>query len=711
MRLTIVLAALLVAGTARANPYEAFIDVDSEEELYDLLASRQITDETFEVLIDLFHRGVDLNTAGREELYSLPNLTYDEVDAILAYRAEQGFIRDPVELVAAKVLTEDQLLAIAAFLVVRDPFAGVAAVHGFVQAQTAFTVGDDRVPPVALRTRVLAGRHLTAGAAFVLTRLRPGDAVYDPNRDALLVDGPAARPNLVKVYVHWDTDEAAAIAGTYRIGFGQRLTFDASSDYTPNGIYRDDQVYRDLDLARACREGQGELDASPCADDFSYVTADFRWREALLGAAAGLKHLDVGDGWLQLYGWGSFQPRSIYQYELYDASQCADPRDDDDPACAAPDVFLRPEGDRLAPAGELIYSTLPDMYGEGLVGGNATYFLSRRNYVGVIGYGATTTWLVDDEDLQLDFQEWSSRPIGGRFGAVGLTSSIGVQRFDIGAELAQSFDEMPDGEGPTSGGGGPAAIVRATYTEPRRHEVELSARYYDVDYVNPYARPIAGPDELDGQRARDEAGVRARFTGRFGALALRAGADAWVNPSDDLRHAEGYLRADVAASKAIRWGAWLDVHDRDRSDVCTEAGAIDPATGFECKGRRATTTGRVAWKVDRDLAVSAQASYELIDEGADGYRQDVSAWGAATWKPTRALRLRARVRYLTEDLEASDTYEESIWTYIEAWLRLRDKDRLRVRVDLYGWLDDRESTEAREPSPELRFWAMYDARF
>jgi len=708
---------LATAGAAAANPYEAYIDIETEDDLYDLVASQQITQETFEVLIDLLHRGVDLNRAGRAELYSLPNLTYDDVDAILAYRKEQGFIRDPAELVRANVVTEDRLLSIAPFLVVRDPFAELSSVHGFVQAQSQYTAGDDEVMPVALRARVMSGRHLTAGIAVVETRLRAGEVVYDPNRDALLVEAPGAQAHVPKIYVHWQGDAAQAIAGTYRIGFGQRLTFDTSSDYTPNGIYRDDQLYRSLDLARECNQGQGELAAAPCTDDHRYLTDDLRWREALLGAAAGVDHLPIADGWLQLYAWGSYQPRSVYQYEIYDRTACADPRADDDPACKAPDVFVRPDGDVLDPAGELQYSTLPDMYAEALAGANATFFASRRSYVGVTAYGARDRWLVDDgaggEMLDLDFQEWSSRPSGGEFGALGLASSIGVQSFDVGGEVAHSFDTMDDTPGAIDGGGGPAGIVRATYTDPGRHEVELSARYYDTNFLNPFARPIAAPDELEGQRARDELGTRVRYTGQTGALRLRAAVDGWRTVSTGVGHAEGYLRADVEATRDVGWGLWLDVHDKDRSALCDPDSGAVTASGdpLDCKGRRGSGTGRVRWRVSRLVSLAAQAGYELIDEGDDGTRQDLSAWVTATWRPTQDLRLRARIRYLDEDLADAASLERSVWTYIEGWQRLFDKDRLRVRADLYWWLDERDRTMIREPQPELRLWAIYESRF
>ena len=60
-RLLVVSAVVLLARTAHAIPYESFIDVDDEGDLQDLLASGEITQDTFDELIDLLDNGVDLN--------------------------------------------------------------------------------------------------------------------------------------------------------------------------------------------------------------------------------------------------------------------------------------------------------------------------------------------------------------------------------------------------------------------------------------------------------------------------------------------------------------------------------------------------------------------------------------------------------------------------------------------------------------------------
>src|SRR5688572_7728874 len=158
---------------ARATPYETFIDVSDQADLDDLLAAGDITVDTYEELIELLGSGVDLNTADRAQLYALPNLTYDDVDAILAFRAaNNGVIRDPAALVGAGALSNDKLLAISAFLTLSDA-ADKFGVSGWVRVMTRFApVDEDVAPPFALRGRFAKGRHLQAGFAAVMTRLQ-----------------------------------------------------------------------------------------------------------------------------------------------------------------------------------------------------------------------------------------------------------------------------------------------------------------------------------------------------------------------------------------------------------------------------------------------------------------------------------------------------------------------------------------------------------
>jgi hypothetical protein len=47
------------ARAAHAIPYESFIDVDSESDLQDLLSMQEITQDTFDELVELLSAGVD----------------------------------------------------------------------------------------------------------------------------------------------------------------------------------------------------------------------------------------------------------------------------------------------------------------------------------------------------------------------------------------------------------------------------------------------------------------------------------------------------------------------------------------------------------------------------------------------------------------------------------------------------------------------------
>jgi len=702
--------AMALSGRAAAEEYEVFIDIGEEEDLYDLLAEGQIGQDTFDTLLALLQRGVDLNRASRDELYSLPNLDYDDVDAILTYRAEVGWIDDPAALVAAGVLDAPTLVSIAPFLVIRPLRRPAYATDGLVRGQTRWSQEDHGVPPTALLARVASLRHLSAGGLLVITRSRLGDVVYEPNRDGLAAEAPATQLHLPKAWAQWKDDDFVVLAGSYRAGFGQRLTFDDSNRITPNGLYPDDEVFRDTDLVRDCKLSRGELADTPCDTDV-YVTPDFRWRDGLLGAAFGLPGLHAGPGAVQAYGFASTQPRSIYQYEIYDRGRCADPRDDADPACAAPQVWDIDPADPLAPSPRFSFTTLPDVVRETVGGGNLSYRLARRSHVGVTGWGADTTWLT--RGIDLDFQEWSRTPFGGPFGAVGVDAAWGIGSWlDLQGEAARSFDSTPEG-------GGAAAVARAVGTWKKK-VVEASLRYYDTDYANPYARPIAADDEYEGNRARDEAGGRVRFAGLLDRrVNLRAFADLWNQPSTGAWKTLVYLRGDIDVSKQFRWGLWGQIQDKDLGrggrGECFEVSVENDENGepIPCGGMKMQLTGRLRWAPDKRWWVAGQLQHEWLDDGRydDRFRRDLSTWAIITAKPVEGFTARLRARYLFEDTSDTTYLEESLWTYLDLSWRLANRRRIRLRWDLYYRLDDRASTQTRSPRPENWLWLEVEDKF
>lgn len=733
MRKTLCLIGVLLGvRTASAIPYETFIDVDDEGDLQDLFAAGDITEDTYNELLDLLTRGVDLNTADRADLYDLPNLTYEDVDAIIKFRdLQKGRPIDPPELVAAGALSQEKLLAISSFLIVTKKGEDPLAAHGWVRAMTRmsphdfhpYAPNDPFIPPIAIRGRFNALRHLWAGFAITNTRLDIGDPIYDPNRGALIAGPRANQLHAPKAYVRWEDDQLSVIAGTFRAGFGQRLVFDNALYYTPNGLYADDQIYYSADLSAACAESAGELLVSPClgAAGSEYVTPDFVWRDGLLGLGVGAKKLELTQGWMQLYGFASANRRGIYQYELVDKGKCDDPHDDANPDCAAPTVYVKPSGDLLDPTTRHAFETLPNVFLEKVAGANVAYYADRRSSVGLTGYAAEEQNLVNGIDLST--QEWSRIPYGNKVGAIGANFSFGRGWLDLFGEAALSFDNMPRPDPALSaakGGGGPAVILRATAT--RKHEeLEVVARYYSTDYINPFSRPISQPDEFEGQRARDEAGGRIRYLRYDKELQVRGLLDVWFNPSDKTPKVDTYVRTMVKTTPVLWLGLWERYQDKDLArgghDQCYDVSTDTDENGepIPCGGRQITTFLRGQYIPDRTLQFHVQLGHYLVDDNTKPaymtkFRQDVSAWLIAYYFPTPDIRIRARVRYFDEAIDDNTYLERSVAALAEGRFRVRDRDSVRVRLDTKFWLDDRMATQQRVPNPELTLWLFYEAR-
>ncbi len=677
---------VLAPRTASAVQYEVFIDIETEEDLYDLLVTEQISESSFDALLLLHQTRVELNRAGRERLYLLPNLDYGHVDRILAYRKEAGAIHSLGDLVAAGVLEAELANSLGAFLVVRAPDAPKSQTDGFVRIQGRWTGRYDRLPPAAaVQARIKSLRNLDIGVAAALTRNGLRRVRWDSNRAALSAEPERVRFEVPKLYVEWEDDKWEIIGGTYRIGFGQRLTFDVTDQVTPNGFFGDYELRRQNELGLRCRRAPGELPDPPCPNDrVARVTPDYEWTNRLTGVALGLKDLPVGPGRLQGYAWGSYQAHRIPQIEIVNAGACDDPRRDEDPQCGAPPVYVR-TGDPTAPASTARFATLPAMYAEGLAGANASYFWNTRAHVGVTGYGSVPKWLV--EGAELGFQEFARKPFGGRFGAVGVDAAFGFGPQDFFAEVARSFDAQ------VGGGGGYGAIVRSVTTLPTT-EVDVSARYYGSSYVNPYARPVSAPDELDGLRARDETGLRVRATSRLGRhVGLRTVADGWRQLSSGAFGALLFARTDLQIAPSWVWALWTEYR--------------------KSAEQRFALATQLAYEPVRRLTLSAQFQHRWVGQklGALRLQQDIAAILNITTRPIDILRIRLRVRYDFEDIWDNHRLPQALWAYLDAALTVRERDMLRVRYDLRVFLDRRQSTLARVPNPEHWLWLEYVFRY
>lgn len=672
--------------TAWAIPYEVFIEIETEEDLYDLLVTGQISDASFDALLLLFQTRVTLNDASREQLYLLPNLRYSEVDRILAFREETGFIQSLEQLVVAGALEQRIARSLAEFVAL-PPAPGLKPQSsGFIRAEGRWSGRYDRLPPAAaLQARFGALGKLDVGLVAILTRNRLRRVRWDPAREGLSVKPESARLELPKAYFAWQAKRWKLVVGTYRIGFGQRLTFDVTDQATPNGPFGDYEVRRAYDLTLRCKRAAGERLASPCPRNrIARVTPDFGWTNRLAGVALGSKSLSVGPGWFRMFLWGSVQPHRVRSVKLVAGRRCPDPRQDDQPGCRPPSVFVRGRDPRTA-SPTATYATLPAVALEGLAGLHLAYFWEPRVSLGVSGYGAATRWRLDG--VALDYQETARKPSGGPFGAVGVHASFGFRRQDFFAELTRSIDRQP------GGGGGFAAIVRSV-TNVDAGELDISIRYYDPRFSNPYARPIASADQLDGLAARDEAGIRIRGAWHVGSrLDVRFLLDGWRQlVARAAAAARLFARIDTKFGARVRWSWWID---------------------HRTAGVRTLVATKLAFSSRRGTSVSAQLQSRWLRGSPTGkpLQQDLAAVLTFMARPGDMFRIRLRGRYDFEHVRNNQRFPQTLWIYLETTLMLRQRSTLRVRYDFRIFLDERESTKVRAPNPEHWLALEYAFRY
>lgn len=714
----------LASAPAFAAIYENSIAVDDEEDLFELEQRGDISEETLDTLVELIQEGVDLNSANREELYDLPGITYEDVDAVLEYRKARGRIEDPVELVGANALTAEQLVQISPFIRI-DAARPLLPVSGKIHAAARFTATDTAPPPAMLLARLKGPANLSAGFMMFTTRRRGATPTYSPLNDWLTSEGLTYQPHLPRVFAMWKPGNAKLVVGTFTIGFAERLTLDNSRRVTPRGIYLVDDYRRMNDLSRSCRlTANGDPVSPGCEDPNLYITPDYKWRETFRGVAGSIEDLKVGDeASLSLYAFASYQQRSIYQYELFDRRICADPRSDSE-ECTSPDIHLQDSATTIK------QTTFSNVFDELTGGGHVTFKPTYRFTFGVTGFAAMPFFR--QAPLQLDFQEYSRYPTGGAFGAIGLDAHTSYKGFNFFLEATHNFD----GRFGAAGGGGYGVEQRTTYSL-KHQEFELSLRLYDPGFGTPYARPLASPDMLEGQRARNEAGARFSWMSRFSKdWEARLRANFWVNPwavfnrplapgeepqPQDIKTRAGmpslYLtgRIDFTGWTVFQPSLFVDIRNSDLASAVPQGctGQEDDETG---QVTYATACGGDLYKIGarfditplrKLLAASVQTTFSW-----KGSHNDFQVWAEIRSRPVDFLQFRVRSRYLNQDIADNASLEQSSWTFLEAAWVISKGTRLGVRYDLYVWLDQRESTRTRRvPNPENRFQLDFRAAF
>ncbi|HYO57256.1 hypothetical protein [Archangium sp.] len=678
---------LLAAPGARAEPYETEPLIDDEADLRALYEDGVLSEEDFETLRELLRTGVDVRTATRETLYALPGLTWAQVDALLAYRVRVEGSFAPEDLVKDGVLSARQFRRLRPFLTGEE--RGERDVSGHLRLLSAYGVADALVPPVLLQARVDGPLGFRGGGVASLTRRRLGSVRYDPRRRALVAELPSLVPQLPKLHVRWEGEHASVLVGTYRLGFGQRLTLDTTGRPAPDGFVPDEGFHMPGDPERRCMlAGTGACTAEGAQ---GRVTPDFGWTEGFRGVAGTVRGQVAGMA-LSFTGFGSHQSRDLSQYELFDVKNRE-----------APDVLAVLPGKQVPGAAHFVSRTLPDVFHELAGGGHATVGFSPRAHVGLTAWGAWPVWAV--EGVVLDLREYARYPGGGGYGAVGVDATWGAGPVNLFLEGARSFS------GPLGAGGGFGAVQR-TVLGDRKRELELTLRYYGRDFDNPYSRAVSSPDEFEGLRARNELGARLRYLHQTedGAWRMTGRVDVWTQPPggevSGTLHLETSARVDYVGVPGLQPSVWVEHRNKDLGSngpgLCFEgnAGTLPGGAPVPCAGEQYRVAGRVRLDPTEGLTLAAQYQHTLVGsrQRTGSFQEDGGALLEVLVRPLPSLRLHGRASWRDEDLSENTRLTQTLRTSLEvAWAAVAELGT-RARYELA--LDLKAPVGARTP-PEL----------
>ena len=679
---------LLAVPEARAESYGTELTIDDEADLRALHEDGVLSREELETLWELLRTGVDLGTATREALYMLPGLTWAQVDALLAYRASAGGAVAPADFVEAGVLTAARLRRLRPFLVQEEREAW--GLSGRLRLLTAYAAADALVPPVLLQAQVDGPLGFRGGGVATLTRRRLGPVHHDSRRRALVAELPTVAPRLPKLHVEWEGEHASLLVGTYRLGFGQRLTLDTTGRPTPEGFVPDEGFLVPGAPERRCvLSGAGACSGEEAQ---GRVTPDFGAMEGFRGVVGTVRGQVEGVA-LALTGFGSYQSRDLSQYELLDAK-----------THKAPEVLAVPTGQRVPGAARFVSRTLPDVFDELAGGGHVSVGLSPRTRLGMTTWGAWPVWAV--EGAVLDFRESARYPQGGGFGAVGVDAAWGAGPVNLFFEGARSF---------AGGAGRGFGALQRTVLGDRARELELTLRHYGRDFANPYSRAVSASDEFEGLRASNELGARLRYLHRTadGAWRLTGLVDVWTQPPggevSGVAQLRTSARVDYSGVPELQPSVWVEHRNKD-------VGRNGPGLCFEgtdCGGEQYRVAGRVRLEATESLTLAVQYQHTVAGSGRhpSGFQVDGRAVLDVLFRPLPSLRLHGRASWQDEDLSENTRLTQSLRQSLEVAWEVLPSLSARARYELALDLKSPEGSRTPSESPQHLFRLELEGRF
>ena len=692
-------------GRVDAVEYSSPIEVNDEDDIYQLYENQIIEVDERDRLLDLLREPVDLNEASRDELYELPGLSYKLVDRILRYRRKHGDFSSPGQLRKVRGINEEIWSQIRPFTEAGAPLAWLEDVSGRVRVRANGTdtrnIGDkldtnanpdDPLPAFVQQADLKVMRDYELGWTFIQDRhLAPVSFVgWEGNEPGYFVsEGQTYSPRLgnFKAYGTARFGSWDLIVGDYRVGYGQGLTFNTTGRISPFGWRKNNSVYE---------EYQGTGYSMPKGQRGLAITGEgFRIAKGLTADVSAFVSYTDDDLYQQAGYYELDDPSEFTTYPVYQ-------------------VFKDDEGKN-----KLSHQTLPDVYHELLSGGHVRLTLHDRHHIGVTGYGGRILWSHGDE---VDFQ-MSDAAIFPEdrqsFGAFGVDIGTGLGPWSLFSEVAMT-DALS------------SAFYVRSLLEFDHVDIDLSARSYATNYDNPHASGKAALDEYMGNSDRDERGARLlvsakppwlpwklRFRGSVD-LWQRMSIDQWDCPIDTQKCEDAIVECQKAARECDSDDQDCESDSADcRYDVkeCNCSGDGDELNKWKhklgsvwnLKGHLRASATPLRWlrlalnlyHTDMDLGSGGR---EQRYESANHYpaRGQKTDWAAqATVEPVEGLVFTAYYKRTLKDVSTyKDAFEptQNLW-FLGAW-RFAKGWRVATRFKLYDedTLDDTRGD---------RYWEVY----
>ncbi len=730
---------LLLSTPVAAYDYRAPILVDDEDDIYELLASGDIDDDEKDTLLDLLRDPLDLNEASRRELYGLPGLTYALVDAIIARRDDKPFTR-VTQLKKVDGITNEIFVQVKSLVRVVPPRKtagpkGKSKIQGEVRAKvadrirgkgtSATSTADDDRPEGYVRVKAKDAGLWEVGAVVVTQNTIGSVSNYGSNlevapyfvdKDGLPKDvdndeyyfvktsGETYLPSWPKVYARFQFKDVTALAGSYRVGFGQRLLIDNIGQQNPYGFKPDLYV------------GEGEYGFSPYRGFF--------------GAVATVPLFDKGNMRLEATPFFSWWRHDIYQSDMKHRVSEADGCIPEIPeTCYDKYALIQPyEDDSFL---KLSSQSFPRAWSELIGGANATLHLGRHSHVGITGFGSMIDFHFGDDDAVLTGNGYPERKV---FYAMGLDGAYVVGDLSVFGEVAM-MDNLSY-----------AGLARALW-ELGDFVMEGSVHYYDDEYDNPHSRGYALSDQFDGSSRKGELGGMLSLKYRpFKWLSLRVDEDVWRTPvwkdggtkeeTVQVLRGETYFRLDTVPVEKVRLGGFFKLADRDLKESGTDEeyySSDEPARGEKYQWGAQLSTQLIPnvqlWAYYKQAFIDVGSNSPDKDEPSDSREKEHYAVLKVSLRPLafvekkweKLLVIDARGKYFEGDLEGDDAFVgtggvSGATRYAESYVQLGTTIMKRYSVTVRGAVREHleKETSTGDTSKKATEWfykATLDIKF